>query len=121
MTSAIKQQLERCIDSFERGTLTVDDLRLVSSMLDQAPVNRQNILYIQAQNTHPGSMALGMTLLCDGRVSEPPSDPAQWPYHSALDAINDGWRIISFPNLALLTDPVRPQGLGCEFILEKWS
>jgi hypothetical protein len=120
MVENVRQQLEQCIASLEQGTLTTDDLRRVIALLDEAPA-RQELLYIQAQNTHPGSQALGMTLFRDGRMVEPPADAGQWPYHSALDAVNDGWRIISFPNLALLYDPIRPTGLGCEFILEKWS
>jgi hypothetical protein len=34
-------------------------------------------------------------------------------------AIRDGWRIVSFPNLALLMDEERTIGYGCEFILDK--
>jgi hypothetical protein len=62
-----------------------------------------------------------MMLIMDGKCVEPPADPNEWPYKSVLDAMKDGWRVISFPNLALLMDPVQPQSLGCEFILEKWG
>ena len=33
----------------------------------------------------------------------------------------DGWRIVKFPELAILLDDRRTYGLGCEFILEKWG
>ena len=46
-------------------------------------------------------------------------DSKDWPYQSVLEAIRDGWRVVQFPNLALLMDESRTYGLGCEFILEK--
>ena len=33
--------------------------------------------------------------------------------------MNDGWRIISFPDLSYVTDNNETYGLGCQFILEK--
>ena len=59
-----------------------------------------------------------MSLMQDGEISEPAPD--NWPYETVLDAIRDGWRIIKFPEMALLLDESRTYGLGCEFILEKW-
>ncbi len=43
-----------------------------------------------------------------------------WPYEKVVDALRDGWRIISFPDMALSLDENRTYGLGFEFILEKW-
>ena len=37
-----------------------------------------------------------------------------------LEAVSDGWRIIKFPEMALLLDESRSFGLACEFILERW-
>ena len=59
----------------------------------------------------------GMTLVSNGELTEP--DEAHWPYRTVLEAIRDGWRVIQFPNLALMTDESRTYGLGCEFILER--
>ena len=39
---------------------------------------------------------------------------------SIKDALDDGWRIIKFPEMALLMDESRTYGLGSEFIFEKW-
>jgi hypothetical protein len=33
----------------------------------------------------------------------------------------DGWRIIKFPEMALLLDEKRTYGFGWEFVLEKWG
>ena len=66
----------------------------------------------------------------DGRAQPPavrrlqgdgPADPEEWPYRTVVEAIRDGWRVIQFPNLALLLDEKRSYGLGCEFILERRS
>ena len=80
---------------------------------------KQDLLYLQAANTSPAAQVLGMLLVENGEINEGPRDPAEWPYKTVLDAIRDGWRIVQFPNLALLTDESRTYGLGCEFILEK--
>jgi hypothetical protein len=79
----------------------------------------QDLLYLQAAHTGITAPVLGMLVVENGELSEGPPNPANWPYHTVLDAIRDGWRVIQFPNLALLTDESRTYGLGCEFILER--
>ena len=37
-----------------------------------------------------------------------------------IDAIQDGWRVIKFPELALWADENRTYEVGGEFVLEKW-
>ena len=49
-----------------------------------------------------------------------PTPDDGWPYATVIDAIRDGWRVISFPNMALSLDENRTYGLGFEFILERW-
>jgi len=61
-----------------------------------------------------------MRVLIDGEFDDGPDEPEDWPYKSVLEAIRNGWRVISFPNLALLMDESKTYGLGHEFILEKW-
>ncbi|MCX5658542.1 MAG: hypothetical protein NTW19_02325 [Planctomycetota bacterium] len=125
----MRERIEACIAKLRAGTLAEADLRGLldssapGSAASPAPATspRQQLLYLQLQNTHPASQALGYTLIVNGATVDAPTDPNQWPYQSALHALRDGWRIISFPDLALLMDPVIPRGLGCEFILEKWS
>jgi hypothetical protein len=80
---------------------------------------KQDLLYLQAATTGLTSPVHGMLLVENGEISEGPQDPNAWPYQSVLDAIRDGWRVVQFPNLALLTDESRAHGLGCEFILER--
>ena len=79
----------------------------------------QDLLYLQAAHSSPAAPVLGMLLVENGDISEGPPNPADWPYRTVLDAIRDGWRVIQFPNLALLGDGSRTVGLGCEFILER--
>ncbi|MDP6116649.1 MAG: phytanoyl-CoA dioxygenase family protein [Planctomycetota bacterium] len=81
---------------------------------------RQDILYIQAASSSLSSGALGISMVVDGKRQEISANPEEWPYRSALDAINDGWRVVQFPDLSLLMDELNPKGLGCEFILERW-
>ena len=121
MSPAASAALEDCVAALKRGELT--ETRLRSAFASAAGEGRpkQELLYLQCHNTSPGSQAIGMTIVRDGRVEDGPSDPRQWPYQNVLAAIADGWRVISFPNLALMTDDQKTFGLGCEFILERWS
>ncbi len=116
---ACRLQAEQCLEEFRQQRLTEDSLRRLRELIETARPKCQSLLYLQQRNTHPGSQALGMSLFAEGRMQEPPPDPKDWPYQSVLDAMKDGWRVISFPNLALLMDEAVPQSLGCEFILEK--
>jgi hypothetical protein len=117
MKQQIGERLEACVQKLNDGRLTAQDL---SSVLDGIDDARQELLYLQAHSTAVTSEALGMLLVVDGQVDDGPSDPEQWPYRSVLEAMRDGWRVISFPNMALLALDDRTYGLGCEFVLERW-
>jgi hypothetical protein len=116
----LEQEIERCISELQRGELTEGSLRHVLDAVGP-PRGRQDLLYLQAASTSPGAPVHGMLLVEAGEIREPPDNPDQWPYRTVLDAIRDGWRIIHFPNLTLMMDERRTYGLGCEFILERWS
>ena len=117
--SEISARLESAL---EAGELSSAVLREGLSALLQRSARRQALLYIQTPTTAPSSPAVGMTLVQNGKMIAPPTDADSWPYQNVLDAINDGWRVVSFPNMALLAlSADDPHGLGFEFILEKWS
>ncbi|MSR81648.1 MAG: hypothetical protein EXS58_01820 [Candidatus Latescibacteria bacterium] len=116
-----KLQAEHCLEAFRQQRLSETDLAHLGTLIVSAQPQLQSLLYLQLRNTNPGSQVLGMSQFEGGKMMEPPADPKDWPYQSALAAIADGWRVVSFPNLALLMHEAIPQTLGCEFILEKWS
>ena len=119
--SELNRQLARCLERLDGGSLARADLEAAISLAKGLGRGRQDLLFMQLCNTHPGSLALGMSMVIDGVAQEPPLNADQWPYSSVLDAIGDGWRVISFPNLALIVDGESTRSLGCEFILERWS
>ena len=116
----IKQQVERCIAELRAGQLAEASLQDILTALDAQPAPRQDLLYLQASTTSVTGDVVGMLLVQDGEVSEGPADPDEWPYPTVLAAMQDGWRVIQFPDLALSLDESRTYGLGYEFILEKW-
>ena len=116
----IKQQVERCIAELRAGELAKASLQGILTALDEQTSQRQELLYLQANTTSVTADVVGMLLVQDGEVSEGPADPDKWPYPTVLAAMQDGWRVIQFPNLALMMDESRTYGLGYEFILEKW-
>ncbi len=122
MTEAQRTTADRLAADLEAGTLTVEDLRRGLEEVARPPEARQDLLYLQAANTSPTAGVLGMMLIEAGAPVELAADPDEWPYQTVLAAVNDGWRIISFPNMALLAvSEDDPRGLGFEFILERWS
>ncbi len=116
----IKQQVERCIAELRAGELAKASLQGILTALDEQTSQRQELLYLQANTTSVTADVVGMLLVQDGEVSEGSADPDKWPYPTVLAAMQDGWRVIQFPNLALMMDESRTYGLGYEFILEKW-
>ena len=116
----LKEELNACADALEQGTLTAERLRgLADALPDDAAGRHQSLLYMQARSTAIDSAIHGYSLYVDGKVCHGPQDPDDWPYQNVAEAIRDGWRVISFPNLALMTDDRYTYGLGCEFVLEK--
>lgn len=81
----------------------------------------QELLYLQASSTSPASEVLGIALYAGGDETPLPADPARWPYQTVAEALKDGWRVVKFPELALLVDESRNYGVGCEFILERFQ
>ena len=116
--SLVKNEIARCIDSLRDGRLTEQDLLRVSEVAGKTQL-RQDVLWLQAENSSPVSEVVGMRIIEDGEISDGPADPNDWPYKTVLDAIRDGWRIIRFPEIALSIDDGRTFGLGHEFILER--
>lgn len=113
----LRQQLHHCLDKLRRGELSEADLLETLEMA--GPGLNQDLLYLQAAHTGVGAQVIGMSLVCGGKVLEVAADPAQWPYQTVLEAMADGWRVIKFPELALLLQENQTLGMGCEFVLER--
>ena len=120
METTIGHEIEQVLERFRQGQLTEPDLRQVLERLGTT-AKRQDLLYLQTSSTSLVASVLGMTLVRDGEIVERAAGAGEWPYSSVLEAIRDGWRVVKFPELALLLVEERTIGLGCEFILEKWS
>ena len=122
MTETQRETMESLVAELEQGALTAAGLREgIADIAGTDNPKRQDVLYLQAVTTSPGAAVVGMLLIEDGELREGPPNPEDWPYQTVLDAVREGWRIISFPNMALLAvDEKEFYGLGAEFILERW-
>ena len=122
MTETQKETMEALLTELQQGTLTEANMRKgMADVVGEDKPKRQDVLYLQAVTTSPGAAVVGMLLVEDGELREGPPDPEDWPYQTVIEAVRDGWRIISFPNMALLAvDEKEFYGLGAEFILERW-
>ena len=119
MNADQQHQLDECIKLLRSGTLTEEGLRRTFGEACAAGNGQQKLLYLQARTTRVDSEVMGMSIVEDGQFKEGPDGPEDWPYKTVLEAINDGWRVIKFPELALLLEEDKTFGLGCEFVLEK--
>ncbi|MDE2717437.1 MAG: hypothetical protein OXI33_10515 [Chloroflexota bacterium] len=122
--ASIREQVERCIEEFRQGDLTEEGLQGILDSIDRrrerrGRKRRQDLLYLHTRSTSIDYPVLGMRILENGVLWDGPRDPDEWPYKTVVEAVNDGWRIIKFPEMALLLDESRSFGLGCEFILER--
>ena len=115
---AITAKLDKALAELRAGTLQESTLAAIRDEAAASPAT-QDLLYLQASGTDLNSEVIGMRIVLDGEVSDGPDDPDEWPYQTVLEAIRDGWRIIDFPNLALLLDESRTYAYGAEFVLEK--
>lgn len=113
--------VEECIDRLDRGDLKADHLRAVLAQIPSPDNSVQDLLYLQCSTTSVTSQVLGVQFISGGQVQPEPDSVADFPYQSVLEAMRDGWRVVQFPNMALLLDEERTYGLGCEFILERRS
>src|SRR5664279_113294 len=120
MATTAEHEIDKIVEDFKQGRLTEDSLRQALGRPGAAG-KQQDLLYLQALTTSVTSGVVGMSMICAGEVIEGPAAPEAWPYQTVLAAIRDGWRVIKFPELALLLIGEGTVGLGCEFILEKWS
>ena len=122
MTGIQQQITESLITDLQNGTLTEAQLRQkIANITTETNQKRQDILYLQVGTSSPASQVVGMTYIEAGVLQEESPDPDKWPYQTVLDAVQNGWRVISFPNMALLSIPDEESyGLGFEFILERW-
>ena len=114
----IAHRIDQAIADLRAGTLRESTLAAIRDEVAAGPAT-QDLLYLQASGTDLNSEVIGMRIVCDGEQSDGPDDPDDWPYQTVLEAISDGWRIIDFPNLALLLDESRTYAYGAEFVLEK--
>ena len=121
MTETQKEILNSLMAELQQGELTPAQLcQGITNLIGQTRRKTQDILYLQARNTSPESQVVGMMRIEDGKRIPCPPDPDDWPYQTVLDAVKDGWRIISFPNMSMLAvDEKEVYGLGFEFILER--
>ncbi len=121
MRDEIKRQVAVCVEELRRGALREESLRRIAELADGLAGRRQDLLYLQAEQTSMTSRVIGMSMYVDGEFTDGPDAPDDWPYQTVGEALADGWRIVKFPEMAILLDDRRTYGLGCEFILEKWG
>lgn len=118
-------QLERCLQRFHDGHLKAEDLERAMAAAAAAMAagelahGQQSLLYVQTTSTDPYSDIIGMSIYEQGADHQAVDEAGDFLYASIRDAQADGWRIIKFPELALMMHDQLNYGLGYEFVLER--
>ena len=119
----VNERLQECLGKFRDGTLTELDLQRALASVDDAADGApcQRLLYLQAANTSVTKAVIeGMSIVDGAGAHDGAEDPDDWPYKTVHEAMMDGWRIVKFPEMALMmAGEEQTWGLGFEFILEK--
>ena len=117
----VKQQLQKCIDKFRSGELGEEDLRqALESVEVRTGTATPQLLYLQAATTAVTSPLLGMSRFDADGQHDSVDESGEWVYQNVYEAMQDGWRIVKFPEMTLMmAGEEEAYGLGCEFILEK--
>ena len=114
-------QLKHIRQQFEAGVLTIEDIDKALAMAESVSVAlRQSLLYLQAHSTNPHSAVVGISIYEDGADSDGLDEKGEFRYRSIKEALDDGWRIIKFPEMSLAMHEQDTYGLGYEFVLERW-
>ena len=119
----VKRKLEEGLAKFREDKLTEQDL--LQAIENVESTNRkekpaQRLLYLQAENTKLTSIVEGMSFVDENGVHDGPDNPEDWPYQTVHEAMLDGWRVLKFPEMAMMMVGEQTTfGVGCEFILEK--
>lgn len=123
-------QLNRIRARFEDGMLTREDIDEAIALVEAQSENgdakhgpgngRQSLLYLQAPTTNPHSAVVGISIYEDGTDSDGLDENGEFRYRSIKEALDDGWRIIKFPEASLAMREQDTYGLGYEFVLERW-
>ncbi len=114
----ISRLATECLARFRAGTLTVADLEAVCDSAGRT--RRQSVLYLQAPSSHPYSRIIGISIFEEGKDSEGVDEKGAFLYRTIKEALDDGWRIVRFPDISQGMDDQNNYGLGYEFILERW-
>ena len=88
--------------------------------LESSTGSRQGLLYLHAPSTNPHSAVVGISIYEDGADSDGLDENGEFRYRSIKAALDDGWRIIKFPEASLAMNEQDNYGLGYEFVLERW-
>ncbi|MXY49563.1 MAG: hypothetical protein F4Y38_09770 [Gemmatimonadetes bacterium] len=119
-------QLKNIRARFDAGALTREDIDEAIALVEKAEAKhgpgsgRQGLLYLQAPTTNPHSAVVGISIYEDGTDSDGLDDNGEFRYRTIKEALDDGWRIIKFPEASLAMREQDTYGLGYEFVLERW-
>ncbi|MSS72539.1 MAG: hypothetical protein EXS64_13755 [Candidatus Latescibacteria bacterium] len=118
----LQKQVETCLEKFRSRALGEADLLDLLAAVERAEARprRQSLLYVYARNNAVTSPALSISLLEEGKDREGLTPEGAFIYKSAYEAMQDGWRVIKFPEMTLAMDEQNTYGLGFEFILERY-
>lgn len=113
----IESWIETARAKLREGTLSEADLDALQSLLRARPPRlRQRLLYLHARDP---SVTEEVIAWAEHPGTDPGAMPVERPYATVLEAMEDGWQIIHFPQQLAPFDDRETDIVGYEFILQK--
>lgn len=118
----IRKRVEECREKLKSGTLKDEELQGVLEAIDSGAKKprKQSLLYVYAGGNSVHSSPLSMSIIEDGKDRQGINEKGEFIYRTAYEAMQDGWRVIKFPEVTLAMDEQNTYGLGFEFVLERF-
>ncbi|MEE2658754.1 MAG: hypothetical protein VX733_09645 [Candidatus Latescibacterota bacterium] len=117
-----RQSVDELVARLHAGTLTEQGLRAAFAEAVKSNSGCQELLILEASDSSPASTINAFSHFKDGEPQVVADDPEQWPYQTPLAAVKDGWRITTFPEMALqIVAEEEWHGVGFRFVLERTS
>lgn len=121
--SSLREAFARARSQLVAGQLSPADLDdLWETVVAQELPRRQSLLYLYAMQPTVRAQLVATTVQDPTAGALCQIDPLapELPYQTVIDAMADGWRVISFPDHRSAYQEGRIDMLGYEFVLEKW-
>lgn len=115
--SSVAAWIDEARNRLRAGRFTETDLDALAALSPGVPTSlRQRLLYLHCKDMAPTAEVIAWAF---HPADDPGGEAVPRPYATVLAALDDGWRVIHFPQQLAPFDDAETDLAGFEFVLEK--